>query len=92
MKKKLRIQELKIQSFITELDSALARTAKGGDDPEATTPMISATSIVLGSVVAYYTMLSNLYGAISRPQSLFPYAGSTECTKITTTTTTTTHH
>ncbi len=94
MKKKLRIQELKIQSFITELDSSLAKTAKGGDDPDATTPVLSAASAVLASAVAYYTMISTLYGAISRPQSLFPYSGSTECTKITTTTTTTSapHH
>ncbi len=82
MKRKLRIQDLKIQSFITELDSTLAKTAKGGDDSDATTQIsvIPAPGII---PMPYYP---------GGAQSLFPYNGSTECTKITTTTTTTTHH
>ncbi len=76
MKRKLRINDLKIQSFITELDSALAKTAKGGDD--------SASAVACPSITVYFVY----YGAA---QSWFP-GGSTDCTKITTTTTTTTHH
>ncbi len=86
MKKKLRIQELKIQSFITELDSALARTAKGGDDTDNTTTQLETIS-----VIQYPTMPPGELGYTSKAQSLFPYNGSEECTKITTTTTTT-HH
>jgi len=36
MKKKLNIDELKVQSFITELKPGHAQTAKGGDDGTTT--------------------------------------------------------
>ncbi len=77
MKKKLRIHDLRIQSFITELDSAIAKTAKGGDDPSM--PIVVGDSLI--SFCGYYN--------VPKDQSLFPYNGSAECTKITTTTTTT---
>lgn len=34
-KKKLKLEELKVQSFITELQPDVANTAKGGDDGES---------------------------------------------------------
>ncbi len=83
MKKRLRIQDLKIQSFITELDSALAKTAKGGD--ETTIPAETMISCLSSPPIGYPVYPQ-------QQQSLFPYNGSAECTKITTTTTTTMHH
>jgi len=46
MKKKLNIDELKVQSFITELKPELAQTAKGGDDNTTTlTPTPTTVTI-----------------------------------------------
>ncbi len=79
MKKKLKIQELKIQSFVTELDSSSAKTAKGGSDTVA----VCWTAVT----VAASTAISSAYSAVSKAKSWWPYDNSTECTKITTTTT-----
>ena len=74
-RKKFKIEDIKIQSFITELQPEIAKTAKGGKD---------SNSI---SIVSADPLTTN---TISKAQSLWPYNNSTECTKITTTTTTTT--
>lgn len=85
MKKKLKIEELKVQSFITELKPDIARTAKGGDDE-----MVNSTAPCYAVSVAATVAVWNVYTTISKANSLAPYNNSTECTKITSTTTTTT--
>ncbi|MGO4294252.1 pinensin family lanthipeptide [Chitinophaga sp. RAB17] len=49
-RKKLKLDELKVQSFVTELSPELARTAKGGDD-DATKPLV--TCIIEISIKTY---------------------------------------
>ncbi len=75
MKKKLKIQELKIQSFVTELDLSTAKTAKGGSLPFTTST--SDSNITVCGPVDYTT---------TRAKSWWPY-DSQACAKITTTTT-----
>lgn len=81
-KKKLKIQELKVQSFVTELDPEIAQTAKGGEG-EGSISKTSAWSVSVYSVI-------EVSKEITKAKSWFPYEDSTECTKITTTTGTTT--
>lgn len=50
MKKKLRIEELKVQSFVTELHPETARTAKGGDGEESTP---TCTAVTVAAWAAY---------------------------------------
>lgn len=85
MKKKLKIQELKIQSFVTELDASTAKTAKGGSD----TVGVCGASVIITAITAVSGAVSTAYSVISKAKSWWPYDNSTECTKITTTTTTT---
>lgn len=84
-KKKLKIQELKVQSFITELDPEIAQTAKGGEG-EGTISKLSKTSAWTVSIYASIEISKE----VTKAKSWFPYEDSTECTKITTTTGTTT--
>jgi len=81
-RKKLKIQELKIQSFITELDPEIAKTAKGGDD----TTFTSTFTILESHVTVCPTNPTNT----NQTKSWFPYEDSAACTKVTTTTGTTT--
>ncbi|RFS26887.1 hypothetical protein DVR12_03635 [Chitinophaga silvatica] len=85
MKKKLKLDELKVQSFITELKPEIAHTAKGGDDAYTTTPQC----VIASAAVTALTW--TIYTDYSKAQSWPPYGNSTECTKITTTTVTTTN-
>lgn len=80
MKKKLKIEELKVQSFITELKPDIARTAKGGED---STPIASSAPCTAVSVAAT-ALVWGAYTDISKANSWFPYNHSTECTKVTT--------
>lgn len=77
-RKKLKIQEIKIQSFVTELDPEIARTAKGGD---------GTTFTVLES---HITVCPTNPTNTNQTKSWFPYEDSAACTKVTTTTGTTT--
>jgi len=78
-RKRLRIQELKIQSFITELDPEIAATAKGGVDIK---------SMTQNSQLTYCPTNPTHPG--NTTNSWFPYDDASGCTKVTTTTGTTT--
>jgi len=73
-KKKLNIDELKLESYLTELAPEISATAKGGE----------------ASSLPCATAVSTAYSVVAQNQSWFPYNGSSECKQTTTTTTTTT--
>lgn len=80
-RKKLKIEELKVQSFITELQPDVAHTAKGGEGNESTTGCIASVVASIGSIKEGW----DIYTDVSKAKSWWPYDGSTACLKITTT-------
>lgn len=51
-RKKLKLEELRVQSFITELKSDVAHTAKGGDDDTTTGSLFSVEPAICSVVVS----------------------------------------
>ncbi|WP_414648926.1 pinensin family lanthipeptide [Chitinophaga sp.] len=49
-RKKLKLEELRVQSFITELQPEVAQTAKGGDDDDSGTKCVVDTVTIVKSI------------------------------------------